>query len=85
MQRFFTRHCPKLYELQAVAYWALEKEAHPSSFLANLTHITQVVIQLRNTEEGFFEMKFQKAEDRRGCRTRSGRCRTRLRPRTVST
>jgi transcriptional regulator with XRE-family HTH domain len=64
VQRFFTYHCPKLYELQAVAYWALEKEAHPGSFLANLTHITQVVIQLRNMEEGFFEMKFQKAEDR---------------------
>jgi transcriptional regulator with XRE-family HTH domain len=64
VQRFFTRHCPKLYELQAVAYWAVEKEAHPGSFLANLTHITQVVIQLRNTEEGFFELKFQKAEDR---------------------
>ncbi len=64
VQRFFTRHCPKLYELQAVAYWAVEKEAHPSSFLANLTHITQVVIQLRNVEEGFFELKFQKAEDR---------------------
>jgi transcriptional regulator with XRE-family HTH domain/KaiC/GvpD/RAD55 family RecA-like ATPase len=64
VQRFFTHHCPKLYELQAVAYWALEKEAHPGPFLANLTHITQVVIQLRNMEEGFFEMKFQKAEDR---------------------
>lgn len=64
VQRFFTHHCPKLYELQAVAYWAVEKEAHPGSFLANLTHITQVVIQLRNMEEGFFEMKFQKAEDR---------------------
>jgi len=64
VQRFFTRHCPKLYELQAVAYWAVEKGAHPSSFLANLTHITQVVIQLRNMEEGFFELKFQKAEDR---------------------
>jgi transcriptional regulator with XRE-family HTH domain len=64
VQRFFTRHCPKLYELQAVAYWAVEKEAHPSSFLANLSHITQVVIQLRNMEEGFFELKFQKAEDR---------------------
>ncbi len=64
VQRFFTRHCPKLYELQAVAYWAVEKEAHPSSFLANLTHITQVVIQLRNVERGFFELKFQKAEDR---------------------
>jgi transcriptional regulator with XRE-family HTH domain len=64
VQRFFTRHCPKLYELQAVAYWALEKEAHPGSFLANLAHITQVVIHLRNTAEDFFEMKFQKAEDR---------------------
>ncbi len=64
VQRFFTRHCPKLYELQAVAYWPLEKEAHPDSFLANLTHITQVVVRLRNTEEDFFELKFQKAEDR---------------------
>ncbi len=64
VQRFFARHCPKLYELQAVAYWPLAREAHPDSFLANLTHITQVVVRLENTEEDFFELKFQKAEDR---------------------
>lgn len=63
-QEFFTHHCPKLYELQAVACWILEREAHSRSFLANLSHITQVVIQLRNLEEGICEMKLLKAEDR---------------------
>ncbi len=64
VQEFFTHHCPKLYELQAVACWILEREAHSRSFLANLSHITQVVIQLRNLEEGICEMKLLKAEDR---------------------
>jgi len=64
VQEFFTHHCPKLYELQTVAYWVLEKEAHSRAFLANLSHITQVVIQLQNRGEGFCEMMFLKAEDR---------------------
>ena len=64
VQEFFTHHCPKLYELQAVAYWVLEEEAHPRTFIANLSHITQMVIQLRNMREGFCEMRFKKAEDR---------------------
>jgi len=64
VQEFFTHHCPKLYELQAVACWILEREAHSRTFLANLSHITQVVIQLRNLEEGLCEMKLLKAEDR---------------------
>jgi len=64
VQEFFTHHCPKLYELETVAYWILEKEAHSRAFLANLSHITQVVIQLRNRGEGHCEMRFLKAEDR---------------------
>jgi transcriptional regulator with XRE-family HTH domain len=64
VQECFAHHCPKLYELQTVAYWVLEKEAHPRSFVANLSHITQVVIQLRNKGEGVCEMEFHKAEDR---------------------
>jgi transcriptional regulator with XRE-family HTH domain len=64
VQEFFTHHCPKLYELQTVAYWVLEKEAHSKPFLANLSHITQVVIQLQNRGEEFCAMKFLKAEDR---------------------
>ncbi|MEW6442827.1 MAG: cupin domain-containing protein [bacterium] len=63
-QEFFTHHCPKLYELQTVACWILEREAHSRTFLANLSHITQVVIQLRNLEEGLCDMKLLKAEDR---------------------
>jgi transcriptional regulator with XRE-family HTH domain/KaiC/GvpD/RAD55 family RecA-like ATPase len=64
VQEFFAHHCPKLYELQTVAYWVLEREAHPRAFVANLSHITQVVIQLRNKGEGVCEMEFHKAEDR---------------------
>jgi len=64
VQEFFTHHCPRLYELQTVAYWIMEKEAHPRSFLANLSHITQVVIHLQNREEGLCEMELHKAEDR---------------------
>lgn len=64
VQEFFTNQCPKLYELQAVAYWILEKEAHPRSFLAALSHITQVVVQLGCQEQGVCQLKVLKAEDR---------------------
>lgn len=40
----FLEHCPRLYELQTVAYWFLRKEAHDASFLARLQRTTQVVL-----------------------------------------
>jgi len=64
VQEFFTYQCPKLYELQAVAYWVLEREAHSRVFMAHVSHITQVVIQLQNLEEGVCETRLLKAEDR---------------------
>ncbi len=64
VQDFFSNQCPKLYELQAVAYWILEKQAHSRTFLATLSHITQVVIQLNHLESGLCELKLSKAEDR---------------------
>jgi transcriptional regulator with XRE-family HTH domain/KaiC/GvpD/RAD55 family RecA-like ATPase len=57
--KFFTYSCPRLYELQTVAYWILEKDAHTASFKANLRHITQVVIEL-GREDGELFLKVTK-------------------------
>ena len=55
--KFFTYSCPRLYDLQTVAYWVLEKEAHTPSFKANLRHITQVAIELeKQSGELFFKV-----------------------------
>ena len=43
---FFAHMCPRLYDLDTIAYWILEHEAHTEQFLANLRHITQVVLEL---------------------------------------
>jgi len=52
--KFFTYSCPRLYDLQTVAYWILEKEAHTASFKANLRHITQVAIELEKQNGDLF-------------------------------
>jgi transcriptional regulator with XRE-family HTH domain/KaiC/GvpD/RAD55 family RecA-like ATPase len=52
--KFFTYSCPRLYDLQTVAYWVLEKEAHTPSFKANLRHITQVAIELEKQDGELF-------------------------------
>ena len=37
---FFSFTCPKLYDLNTLAYWVYEKNAHSKEFIASLTHIT---------------------------------------------
>ena len=61
--KFFTYSCPRLYDLQTVAYWILEKEAHTPSFKANLRHITQVAIELEKQNGDLF-FKVTKIEGR---------------------
>ena len=61
--KFFTYSCPRLYDLQTVAYWVLEKEAHTPSFKANLRHITQVVIEL-DRQDGELFLKVAKLKER---------------------
>jgi len=61
--KFFTYSCPRLYDLQTVAYWVLEKEAHAPSFKANLRHITQVAIEL-DKKNGELLLKVIKVEGR---------------------
>ncbi len=60
---FFTYACPRLYDLNTVAYWILEKEAHTPSFKANLSHITQVVLEVSHTS-GQLLVRVTKAENR---------------------
>jgi transcriptional regulator with XRE-family HTH domain len=64
--RFFTHMCPRLYDLDTVAYWILEKDAHSQKFKANLRHITQVVFDLYKRREHLYikALKLSGRQDR---------------------
>lgn len=61
--KFFTYMCPRLYDLETVAYWILEKDAHSQKFKANLRHITQVVFELYRRRDELY-IKAHKLEGR---------------------
>lgn len=61
--KFFTYACPRLYDLNTVAYWILEKGAHSNSFKANLEHVTQVVIEISHSGAKLF-LRINKSEGR---------------------
>lgn len=63
--KFFTRQCPRLYELDTIAYWIIEKNAHSEEFRAQINHITQVVIDLA-IENGASNLAIMKADNRFG-------------------
>jgi DNA-binding XRE family transcriptional regulator len=62
--QIFTYTCPKLFELKALAYWPLALEAHSKAFLANISHITQLVIHLGVQEERICTARFLKMDGR---------------------
>ncbi len=64
--KFFTYMCPRLYDLDTVAYWILDKEAHSQKFKANLRHITQVAIELYERREMLYmkALKLDRSHDR---------------------
>ncbi len=64
---FFAYMCPRLYDLNTIAYWILEREAHSDQFLANLRHITQVVLQV-SVSNGRPTLVLRKVEGRRSPR-----------------
>jgi transcriptional regulator with XRE-family HTH domain len=45
----FLRCCPRLYQERTVAYWLLERDAHPPAFRSQLADITQVILDLDTT------------------------------------
>ncbi len=61
---FFSFTCPKLYDLDTVAYWVFEREAHSREFIAGLTHITQVVLTIDNSGTGYYDLGIRKLEGR---------------------
>ncbi len=63
ISKFYTHSCPRLYELNAVAYWIMEKNAHSSRLRAQITQIAQVSIDL-SIKRGSTSLTILKAEGR---------------------
>ena len=60
---FYARTCPRLYELDTIAYWLIEKGAHSNRLKANINKIAQVAIDLSVQREKSY-LKIIKAEHR---------------------
>jgi transcriptional regulator with XRE-family HTH domain/KaiC/GvpD/RAD55 family RecA-like ATPase len=61
--KFYTHSCPRLYELNTVAYWIMEKGAHSSRLKSQLNQIAQVAIDL-SVKRGKTYLTILKAENR---------------------
>ena len=61
--KFYTHSCPRLYELNTVAYWIIEKRAHSPRFRAQINQIAQVAIDL-SVKRGKTSLTILKAENR---------------------
>jgi transcriptional regulator with XRE-family HTH domain/KaiC/GvpD/RAD55 family RecA-like ATPase len=59
--RFYSRACPRLYELNTIAYWLIEKGAHTPRLKSSINQIAQVVIDLA-VKRGKTLMTIVKAE-----------------------
>lgn len=64
---FYSKTCPRLYELDTIAYWLIEKDAHSNKLKAHINKITQVAIDLSVRREKTM-LKILKAEKRSGKR-----------------
>jgi transcriptional regulator with XRE-family HTH domain/KaiC/GvpD/RAD55 family RecA-like ATPase len=60
---FYSHACPRLYELNTVAYWVIEKGAHSQRSKAQISQIAQVVIDL-TIKRGTTSLTILKAEKR---------------------
>jgi transcriptional regulator with XRE-family HTH domain len=61
--KFYAHSCPRLYELDTIAYWIMEKLAHSESLRAQINQIAQVAIDL-SIKRGTTSLTILKAEDR---------------------
>ncbi|GBC61057.1 XRE family transcriptional regulator [Desulfonema ishimotonii] len=61
--KFYTHSCPKLYELNTIAYWVVEKGAHSDRLRAHINQIAQVAIEL-SVKKGKSALTILKAEKR---------------------
>jgi len=60
---FYSHSCPRLYELNTIAYWIMEKGAHSSRLKAQINQIAQVAIEL-SIKRGTTSLTILKAEKR---------------------
>ncbi|MBW2247352.1 MAG: helix-turn-helix domain-containing protein [Deltaproteobacteria bacterium] len=60
---FYSHSCPRLYELNTVAYWIIEKRAHSARLRAQINQIAQVAIDL-SVKRGKTSLTILKAENR---------------------
>ncbi|MGD9364227.1 MAG: helix-turn-helix domain-containing protein [Desulfobacteraceae bacterium] len=44
--KFYSHSCPRLYELETIAYWVVEKGAHSNRLKAHINQIAQVAVDL---------------------------------------
>ena len=63
ISKFYSRTCPKLYELDTIAYWIIEKESHSKKLKAHINQIAQVAIDL-SIKQGKTFINILKAEKR---------------------
>ena len=63
IQTFYAHSCPRLYELNTVAYWVMEKKAHSQRLRALINQIAQVAIEL-SIRRGTTSLTILKAENR---------------------
>ncbi len=60
---FYSHSCPRLYELNTIAYWIIEKQAHSRRLKAKINQIAQVAIDL-SVIRGKTSLTILKAEKR---------------------
>ncbi|MBW2000456.1 MAG: helix-turn-helix domain-containing protein [Deltaproteobacteria bacterium] len=63
LTKFYGHSCPRLYELNTVAYWIMEKRAHSPRLRAKINQIAQVAIDL-SVKRGRTSLTILKAENR---------------------
>jgi len=60
---FYSHSCPRLYELNTIAYWIIEKKAHSPRIRAQINQTAQVAIEL-SVKRGKTSLTILKAERR---------------------
>lgn len=63
VMKFYSHSCPRLYELDTIAYWIMEKLAHSQRLRAQINQIAQVAIGL-SIKRGTTTLTILKAEHR---------------------
>jgi len=61
--KFYFHSCPRLYEMDTIAYWIVEKNAHSGRLRAHINQIAQVAVDLTMTQ-GRSCIKILKADKR---------------------